>query len=135
MRPELQKLELPLCPSCQSPVWVTPDTPGRTAVYGLARTGALPERQKRVYSGKQKRHTLKTQVATDQDGAILTLEAGHRGPQADSKLYEEAPLPEPIADKPRRGDKGSQSQEPPELTTPHKKPRGGRVDGGAESRE
>jgi DDE superfamily endonuclease/Helix-turn-helix of DDE superfamily endonuclease len=85
------------------------------------------ERQKRVYSGKKKRHTLKTQLATDQDGEILTLEAGHRGPQADLKLYDEAPLPEPIADKPRMGDKGYHSQDPPELTTPHKKPRGGEL--------
>src|SRR5262249_27659536 len=67
------------------------------------RRPSLPERQKRVYSGKKKRHTLKTQLVTDQDGEIMTLEAGHRGPQADLKLYEEAPLPEPLADKPRRG--------------------------------
>jgi hypothetical protein len=88
---------------------------------------SLQERQKRVYSGKKRRHTLKTQLATDQDGEILTLEAGHRGPQADLKLYEEAPLPEPIADKPRMGDKGYHSQEHPEITTPHKKPRGGEL--------
>jgi len=55
----------------------------------------------------------------------LTLEAGHPGPQADLKLYEEALLPEPIAEKPRLGDKGYYSREHPELTTPHKKPRGG----------
>jgi len=89
------------------------------------RRPSLPEQQKRLYSGKKKRHTLKTQLATDQDGEILTLEAGHRGPQADLKLYEEAPLPEPIADKPRMGDKGYYSQQHPELITPHKKPRGG----------
>src|SRR5262249_8845024 len=35
------------------------------------------------------------------------------------------PLPEPIADKPRMGDKGSYRQQPPEFITPHKKPRGG----------
>jgi len=91
------------------------------------RRPSLPERQKRVYSGKKKRHTLKTQLVTDQDGEIMTLEAGHRGPQADLKLYEEAPLPEPLADKPRLGDKGYYSQEHPELTTPHKKPRGGEL--------
>jgi hypothetical protein len=91
------------------------------------RRPSLQARQKRVYSGKKKRHTLKTQLATDQDGEILTLEAGHRGPQADLKLYEAAPLPEPIADKPRLGDKGYYSQEHPELTTPHKKPRGGEL--------
>src|SRR5215475_4667108 len=91
------------------------------------RRPSLPERQKRVYSGKKKRHTLKTQLVTDQDGEIMTLEAGHRGPQADLKLSEEVPLPEPLADKPRLGDKGYHSQEHPELTTPHKKPRGGEL--------
>jgi hypothetical protein len=89
------------------------------------RRPSLQARQKCVYSGKKRRHTLKTQVATDQEGEILTVEAGHRGPQADLKLYEEAPLPEPIADKPRIGDKGYYSQEHPEITTPHTKPRGG----------
>lgn len=91
------------------------------------RRPSRPERQKRVYSGKKRRHTLKTQLATDQDGEILTVEAGHRGPQADLKLYEEAPLPEPIADKPRMGDKGYYSQQHPEISTPHKKPRGGEL--------
>lgn len=111
------------------PTW-TPEAVDKVIIDSFespVRRPSLPERQKRVYSGKKKRHTLKTQVATDQDGEILTLEAGHRGPQADIKLYEEAPLPEPIADKPRMGDKGYQSQEHPELTTPHKKPRGGEL--------
>src|SRR5207245_10483889 len=67
------------------------------------------------------------QLATDQDGEIMTLEAGQRGPQADLKLYEAAPLPEPIAHKPRMGDKGYHSQEHPEITTPHKKPRAGEL--------
>jgi hypothetical protein len=91
------------------------------------RRPSRPGRQKRVYSGKKRRHTLKTQLATDQDGEILTVEAGHRGPQADLQLYEAAPLPEPIADKPRRGDKGYYSQQHPELSTPPKKPRGGEL--------
>lgn len=34
-------------------------------------------------------------------------------------------MPEPIADNPRRGDKGYYCQQPPALITPHKKPRGG----------
>ncbi len=37
-------------------------------------------RQKRVYSGKKKRHTLKTQIYTDQKGKILDESSGHRGP-------------------------------------------------------
>jgi len=111
------------------PTW-TPDAVDKVIIDSFespVRRPSLQERQKRVYSGKKKRHTLKTQVATDQDGEILTLEAGHRGPQADLKLYDEAPLPEPLANKPRIGDKGYYSQDHPELITPHKKPRGGEL--------
>jgi len=91
------------------------------------RRPSLPKQPKQVYAGKKNRHPLKTQLATDQDGEIRTLEAGQRGPHADRKLYQAAPLPEPIAPKPRMGDKGSHSQEPPESTTPHTKPRGGEL--------
>jgi hypothetical protein len=107
------------------PTW-TPEAVDKVIIDSFAspvRRPSLQERQKRVYSGKKKRHTLKTQLATDQDGEILTLEAGHRGPQADLKLYEAAPLPAPLANKPRMGDKGYHSQDHPEFTTPHKKPR------------
>lgn len=91
------------------------------------RRPSLKEPQKRLYSGKKKRHTLKTQIATDQRGDILSISAGHRGPKADLKLYEETPLPDPIRDKPRMGDKGYCSAEHPEIKTPHKKPRGGEL--------
>ena len=49
---------------------------------------SLNARQKRVYSGKKKRHTLKTQVVTDAAGEVLDVDGGHRGPMADKKLYE-----------------------------------------------
>lgn len=88
---------------------------------------SVPERQRWIYSGKKKRHTLKTQLATDQAGEILTISAGHRGPKADLKLYEHTPLPEPLTDKPRLGDKAYVSSAHPELTTPHKKPKGGQL--------
>ena len=87
---------------------------------------SLHERQKRVYSGKKKRHTLKTQIITDQTGGILDISAGHRGPEADVKVYEKSSLPEPIADKPRLGDKGYVGATPA-ITTPHKKPKGGEL--------
>jgi hypothetical protein len=87
---------------------------------------SLQQRQKRVYSGKKKRHTLKTQILTDQRGEILDIDAGHRGPEADVKVYEKSPLPAPIADKPRLGDKGYVGAEPA-ITTPHKKPKGGEL--------
>ncbi len=85
---------------------------------------SLHERQKRLYSGKKKRHTLKTQILTDQMGAILDVSAGHRGPAADVKVYEQTPLPQPLADKPRVGDKAYVGATPT-IKTPHKKPKGG----------
>jgi hypothetical protein len=97
--------------------------------YVLLRRPSLNERQKRVYSGKQ--HTLKTQVVSDGTGEVLDIEAGHRGPQADLKLYEESQLkerlPEALRDKPLLGDKAYADQKHPELTTPTKKPKGGEL--------
>ena len=87
---------------------------------------SLNERQQRVYAGKKKRHTLKTQVITDQNGEILELDAGHRGPAADVKIYNQAPPPPPVADKPRLGDKAYVGAKP-EVSTPHKKPKGGEL--------
>ena len=91
------------------------------------RRPSVQARQKRLYSGKKKQHTLKTQLVTDPKGNVLTLSAGHRGPQADLKVYEENPLPAPLADKPRRGDKAYVSSTHPEMTAPHKKPKGGEL--------
>jgi hypothetical protein len=79
---------------------------------------SLNERQKRLYSGKKKQHTLKSQVITDGTGEVL-----------DIKLYEastlESNLPEPLKDKPRLGDKAYADHKHPEITTPTKKPKGG----------
>lgn len=92
---------------------------------------SLDDRQKRAYSGKQKRHTIKTQVITDNQGEILDIEAGHRGPKADLKLYEESQLkeklPAALRDKPLLGDKAYAAQKHPEITTPTKKPKGGEL--------
>lgn len=85
---------------------------------------SLPVRQKRLYSGKRKHHTLKTQIITDQNGAILDVSASHRGPTADVKLYEQTPLPEALQDQPRLGDKAYVGADPV-IQTPHKKPKGG----------
>ena len=85
---------------------------------------SLPDRQQRLYSGKKKRHTLKTQIITDQNGAILDVSRAHPGPAADVKVYAQTPLPEPLADKPRLGDKAYVGATP-DIQTPHKKPKGG----------
>lgn len=82
---------------------------------------SVQERQKRAYSGKKKRHTIKTQIITDQKGEILTLNANHRGPKSDLKIYQENPVPE-LKGKRMLGDKAYQSSVNPELETPKKKP-------------
>jgi len=82
------------------------------------------ERQKRLYSGKKKRHTLKTQIYTDQVGGILSVGKAYRGPKADIKIYEEEPLAEMLTDKPRLGDKAYCDGKHPEIETPMKKPKG-----------
>ncbi|MBA3440173.1 MAG: transposase, partial [Pyrinomonadaceae bacterium] len=110
-----------------APEW-TPDDVDLVIVDSFetpTRRPSINERQKRIYSGKKKRHTIKTQVITDQDGELLTIAPGHRGPKADLKLYEETGLPAPLAGKPCVGDKAYQSSAHPEMTTPHKKPKGG----------
>lgn len=84
-------------------------------------------RQRRTYSGKKKRHTLKTQVVTDARGEILEIDAGHRGPKADIRIYEESGVDQRYPDAEKTADKGYQSTEHPTLHTPHKKPKGGEL--------
>jgi len=85
------------------------------------------DRQRRTYSGKKKRHTLKSQVVTDEKGEILELDAGHRGPKADIRIYEESGVDTRYPDAEKIADKAYQSSEHPTLRTPHKKPKGGEL--------
>ncbi len=82
------------------------------------------ERQKRLYSGKKKRHTVKTQIYADHSGGILSVGKAHRGPKADIKIYEEEPIAEWLTEKPRMGDKAYCDGKHPEIETPMKKPKG-----------
>jgi len=84
------------------------------------------ERQKRVYSGKKKRHTLKSQVYTDQKGRILDVSSGHRGPKSDVKIWNETELPNEIKEKPKLGDKAYIGADKP-TQIPKKKPKGGEL--------
>jgi hypothetical protein len=88
---------------------------------------SLEDRQRRVYSGKKKRHTLKTQVITDPQGEILSIDTGHRGPKADIRIYEESQVEEDYPHAEKVGDRAYQSQDHPKLITPHKKPKGGEL--------
>jgi len=84
---------------------------------------SLDDAQRRVYSGKKKRHTVKTQVVTDKTGEIQEVDAGHRGPMADKKLYERSGVAARYAEARKQGDLGYQGVTGMDL--PHKKPRGG----------
>lgn len=84
-----------------------------------------PGKQKRLYSGKKKRHTIKTQVATDQNGELLDSAPGHRGPMADKRLYEQSTLEAQFPNTDKRADLAYKGL--PGVQTPHKKPRGGQL--------
>lgn len=92
---------------------------------------SLNDKQKRTFSGKKGMHTIKTQLLSDGKGNVLDVDAGHRGPKADLKLYEESQLteklPAALRGKPIYGDKAYADQKHPEITTPKKKPKGGEL--------
>ena len=84
---------------------------------------SLADAQRRVYSGKKKRHTLKTQVVSDVSGEILDVDPGHRGPVADKKLYEQSRVEQQFPDAKKQGDLAYQGVEG--MSVPHKEPRKG----------
>lgn len=109
------------------PSW-TPDTVERVLIDSFespVRRPSLPQRQKRVYSGKKKRHTLKSQVVTDAQGEILDLDPGHRGPLADKRLYEQSTVEAHYPNAAKQGDLAYQGIAG--VTVPHKKPKGGQL--------
>ena len=81
--------------------------------------------QRRVYSGKKKRPTLKSQVVTDVAGEILDIDAGHRGPLSDKKVYEQSHVEQQFPDAQKQGDLGYQGVAG--MIVPHKKPKGGEL--------
>lgn len=107
------------------PNW-TPDRVDRARIDSFespVRRPSRNERQRRVYSGKKKRHTLKTQVVTDARGEILGIDAGHRGPAADKKIYEQSGVARQYPKATQQGDLGYQGATGVEV--PHKQPKGG----------
>jgi len=82
------------------------------------------KRQQRLYSGKKKRHTLKTQIYSDEQGGILSVGKAYRGPTADITIYREEPIAALLTEKPRMGDKAYCDAKHPEIETPLKKPKG-----------
>ena len=134
---EIVPLLRELCPSNRfsaekrwtkkEPSW-TPDEVDRILIDSFETSVPRPSKepqQKRLYSGKKKRHTLKTQVVTDPSGEILDIDAGHRGPAADKTIYVESSVREQFPNAAKQGDKGYHGAKDVEM--PHRKPRGGEL--------
>jgi hypothetical protein len=83
---------------------------------------SLPDAQRKLYSGKKKRHTLKTQIVTDKHGEVLAIEPGHPGPLPDKTLYEQSEAATQYPRAARRADLAYQGV--PEMLLPHKRKRG-----------
>ncbi len=86
---------------------------------------SVRERQPRVYSGKKKRHTLKTQLITDRHGEVLDVDAGHRGPAADKKIYEASTVAAQFSQVAKQADLAYLGTAG--IETPRRKPRGGQL--------
>ncbi len=111
----------------REPTW-TPDAVDRVLIDTFETPIPRPTggaRQRRVYSGKKKRHTLKTQVATDVHGELLAIDAGHPGPSADKRLYERSALPTQFPNAVKQGDLAYLGTA--DVETPQRKPRGGQL--------
>ena len=83
---------------------------------------SLPAMQRKFYSGKKKRHTMKTQIITDAKGEVIAIETGHPGPASDKTLYEGSAAAGQYPRAARRADLGYQGT--PEMLLPHKRKRG-----------
>jgi hypothetical protein len=86
---------------------------------------SIEPKQRRLYSGKKKDHTLKTEIITKVNGDILDVDAGHRGPTSDKKLHEGSAVASGFPAATVRADLGYQGLAGSQL--PHKKPRGGEL--------
>lgn len=109
------------------PAW-QPDTETKVLIDSFETPVPRPsakEKQKRLYSGKKKRHTLKTQVLTDAQGELLDIDPGYRGPISDKRLYEQSGVETKFPDASKQADLGYVGL--PTVQTPHKKPKGGQL--------
>jgi hypothetical protein len=83
------------------------------------------EAQKQYYSGKKKRHTLKTQMVVGPDGEIMDVSETVPGAQHDKKLYDESGVGDQLdEDEAMMGDSGFQGiQKDHKAVLPDKKPK------------
>ena len=88
-----------------------------------------PDAQKTYYSGKKKRHTLKTQVVVGPDGTLMGHSETVPGAKHDKPLYDESGVSDRLDDdEAMMGDKGYQGIQHDGLAVlPDKKPKGGEL--------
>ena len=86
---------------------------------------SLEPKQRQLYSGKKKDHTLKTEIITNIEGDILAVDPGYRGPKSDKKLHEQSAVAKQFPKAEVKADLGYQGLEHAEL--PQKKPKGGEL--------
>jgi len=88
-----------------------------------------PKRQQKAYySGKKKRHTLKTQIIVNEKGEIIDTTDSFPGRRHDKKIFDESKIKKSLPGKIHiMGDLGFQGikDDFPNATIPHKKKRGG----------
>ena len=82
------------------------------------------KRQKRYYSGKKKRHTIKNQIIVDEKGKIRTVTPSTPGKKHDKRLFDENE-PDLPDDTELIGDLGYFGAN--EVLVPNKKPKGGKL--------
>jgi hypothetical protein len=70
------------------------DTPGLAVIVDTfeQRTHRPRRRQRAYYSGKKKAHTLKSQVAVDEEGRVVDVGKSRPGPWADLKVFRRSGL-------------------------------------------
>ena len=87
------------------------------------------DEQKRYYSGKKKRHTLKTQIVVRPTGELMHVSDTAPGSQHDKSLDDQSGVADHLAsDEAMMGDRGYQGiQHAHQSVLPHKKPRGGEL--------
>lgn len=86
---------------------------------------SIEPKQRALYSGKKKDHTLKTEIITNLNADILDVDAGYRGPKSDKKLHEHSPVAKQFPNAVVKADLAYQGLDHSEV--PHKKPRGGEL--------
>jgi hypothetical protein len=86
---------------------------------------SIEPKQRALYSGKKKDHTLKTEIITNIHGDILDIDPGYRGPKSDKKLHEHSEVAKQFPNATLLGDLAYKGLDQSEV--PHKKPRGGEL--------